>query len=206
MAVGGGKVRGHALAQQSCSAGAPPFVGDVVMSMPARWLNSSPARCDAEPAPVEAKSTLPGFFLDQLHKLGQRLHACALCAPPARSKVHAARHRGQVPERVIGQLHQVRRNGERPHRAEQQHGAIGRRIGHELVRDVAARAALCSTTTTDWPMFSPSFWRDQPRRRVGCATRSKTTTSVTGFGRKVHRAAAPTEPGQRRSLPGRNSS
>src|SRR3989344_5375508 len=34
------------------------------MSMPALWLNSSPARCDAEPAPVEAKSTLPGFFLD----------------------------------------------------------------------------------------------------------------------------------------------
>ena len=30
--------------------------------MPARWLKSSPARCDAEPAPVEAKSMLPGFF------------------------------------------------------------------------------------------------------------------------------------------------
>ncbi len=34
------------------------------MSMPARWLNSSPARCEAEPAPVEAKSMLPGFFFD----------------------------------------------------------------------------------------------------------------------------------------------
>ncbi|MNT76660.1 hypothetical protein D3C72_2156940 [compost metagenome] len=49
------------------------------MSMPARWLNSSPARCDAEPAPVEAKSTLPGFFLDSCTNSASVFAPAALC-------------------------------------------------------------------------------------------------------------------------------
>ncbi|MNT62791.1 hypothetical protein D3C72_2005480 [compost metagenome] len=40
-----------------------PLNGTCRMSMPARSLNSSPARCDEVPGPNVAKVSLPGFCL-----------------------------------------------------------------------------------------------------------------------------------------------
>ena len=57
------------------------------MSTPARWLNNSPARCEAEPAPVEAKSTLPGFFFDSWMNSASVLAPAALCTTSTLGKL-----------------------------------------------------------------------------------------------------------------------
>lgn len=110
------------------------------MSMPARWLKSSPARCEAEPAPVEAYSTLPGFVLDSAMNSARFFTPAPLCTTSTLGNVHTARDGSQILEPVVAEFHQVRRDRQRADRTEQQHRAVGHGIGDELVGDVAASA------------------------------------------------------------------
>jgi hypothetical protein len=83
-------------------------------------------------------------------------------------EVDAAGERREVLERVVAHLHHVRRDRQRPDRAEQDHRAVGGPLATSWWAMLPPAPALLSTTTL-WPMLSPSFLGDQAGGGIGRA-------------------------------------
>ena len=78
----------------------------------------------------------------------------------------------QVLDGVVGQFHHVRRNGQGPHRTQQQDTAIGWAAGGELVRNVAASAGFVFYGDRNAQVLAQALG-DDPRTHVGRTARHK---------------------------------
>ncbi len=136
-----GKIRGHALAKQVLQCRCSALVGDMDHLDTGTLVEQFAGKMGGRAGAGRRVVHRPRLLLRQRDQFGQFVHAGALVYHQHIGKVHPARDWRQVLERIVGQLHQMRRDGQRPDRAEQQHAAIGRAARHQLVSDIAAGTA-----------------------------------------------------------------
>ena len=116
-------------------------IRDVGHSMPARRLNSSPARWGEVPVPDDANVVLPPL------PLAKRMNSATVWPARRRNRHEIGigrnqRHRREIGERIIAERRKQKAIDRKGQRAEQDGVAVGRRMGDRLGADIGAAAAL----------------------------------------------------------------
>ena len=188
MGQGGGgrcKVAGDALTQQVLQSRGAALVGNV------HHLNAS-ALVEQLASQVRCRAStrgcvihLAGRLFGQRHELLQILHTCTFVRHQHVGEVHAPGQRSQILEGVVVELHQVRGNRQRAHGAKQNHRAIGHRVGHLPMGNVAASTALVFHHHRLANVFS-QLLGNQPGCSIGSTAWCKADHHGDGlFGREV---------------------